>query len=83
MHVNIETGSRQSGINRVWKKQPLPTSGNQSTYKFLTNHAIFEEEHVWCDAIFIVVQGSCDTWWVHGATRVKLSRDKSQSERKG
>lgn len=65
------------------KKQPLPNRRNQSTYKFLTNHAIFEEEHVWCDAIFIVVQGCCDACWVHGATRVKLSSDKSQSENKG
>lgn len=79
MHVNIQTGSRQFGINC---DRLIPTVAffcHQSTYKFLTNHTIFEEEHVWCDAIFIVVQGSCDTCWVHGATRVKLSSDKSQT----
>lgn len=49
-----------------------------TTYKFFDDHAVFEEEHVWCDAILIVVQGCCDTCWVHGATCVKLERDKSR-----
>lgn len=51
---------------------------NRTAYIFLADHAVFEEEHVWCDAIFIVVQGCCATCWVHGATCVKLGTNKSQ-----
>lgn len=66
------TSQHSDKITAVRTDLRRPTAGIKNTYKFLTDDAIFEEEHVWCDAIFVVVQGSRDARWVHGATRVKL-----------
>lgn len=48
----------------------------ESTYAFLNQQTIFEEQHVWCDVILAVVQQSNHAIWVHRLSCEELQGDK-------
>lgn len=49
------------------------------TYTFLNQQPIFEEKHVWCDAILTVVQQTHHALGVHGLSCEKLKKKNTPS----